>query len=98
MYKIRQIRYSAGPVSIQVYKIENRKRVIVRHIGTTRTQQELSDLLAPDRDFIEKASRQLFHLKTIHLITFFISTKLILPAFIISFCTNSFQNSLSPLL
>ena len=59
MYKIRQIKYAAGSVSIQVYKIENRKRVIVRHIGTARTQQELSDLLALARDFIEKASRQL---------------------------------------
>lgn len=59
MYKIRQIKYAAGSVSIQVYKIENRKRVIVRHIGTARTQQEQSDLLVLARDFIEKASKQL---------------------------------------
>lgn len=60
MYKIRQIKYSEGSVSIQVYKIENRKRVIVRHIGTARNQQQKSDLLALANDFIEKISKQLF--------------------------------------
>jgi hypothetical protein len=59
MYKIRQIKYSANSVSIQVYKIENRKRVIVRHIGTARNAQEKSDLLTLANDFIEKASKQL---------------------------------------
>lgn len=37
MYEIAQISYAAGSVSVQVYKIENRKREIVRHIGTART-------------------------------------------------------------
>ena len=60
MYKIRQIKYAAGSVSIQVYRIENRKRVIVRHIGTARNEQEQSGLLALAHDFIEKISKQLF--------------------------------------
>lgn len=60
MYKIRQIKYSESSVSIQVYKIENRKRVIVRHIGTARNEQEKSDLLVLANDFIEKISKQLF--------------------------------------
>lgn len=60
MYKIRQIKYSEKSVSIQVYKIENRKRVIVRHIGTARNEQELSDLLVLANDFITKTSKQLF--------------------------------------
>jgi transposase len=59
MYKIRQIKYAAGSVSIQVYKIENRKRVIVRHIGTARNEQEVSDLLVLANDFIKKLSKQL---------------------------------------
>jgi transposase len=59
MYKIRQIKYAANSVSIQVYKIENRKRVIVRHIGTARNDQEKSDLLSLANDFIEKSSKQL---------------------------------------
>lgn len=59
MYKIRQIKYSVSSVSIQVYKIENRKRIIVRHIGTARNEQEKSDLLILANDFIEKASKQL---------------------------------------
>lgn len=59
MYKIRQIKYSATSVSIQVYKIENRKRVIVRHIGTGRNEQEKKDLLVLAHDFIDKISKQL---------------------------------------
>lgn len=59
MYKIRQIKYSAGSVSVQVYKIENRRRVIVRHIGTARSDQEEKELLILAHDFIEKASKQL---------------------------------------
>ena len=58
MYKIRQIKYSADSVSIQVYKIENRKRVIVRHIGTARDKQEKFALLELANDFIEKISKQ----------------------------------------
>jgi transposase len=59
MYKIRQIRYSQESISIQVYKIENRKRVIVRHIGTARSDSEKEALLLLAYDFIEKASKQL---------------------------------------
>jgi transposase len=59
MYKIRQIKYATNSVSIQVYKIENRKRVIVRHIGTARSDEEKTDLLSLANDFIEKASKQL---------------------------------------
>jgi len=59
MYKIRQINYTANSVSIQVYKIENRKRVIVRHIGTARNELEKTELLSLANDFIEKMSKQL---------------------------------------
>jgi hypothetical protein len=59
MYKIRQIKYSADSVSIQVYKIENRKRVIIRHIGTARNEQEKADLLTLANDFIVRISKQL---------------------------------------
>lgn len=60
MYKIRKIQYSEGSTSVQVYKIENRKRIIVRHVGTARTAEELSDLMALANDFIQKISKQLF--------------------------------------
>jgi hypothetical protein len=59
MYKIRQIKYSANSVSIQVYQIINRKRVIIRHIGTARNDQEKSDLIKLAQDFIYKTSKQL---------------------------------------
>lgn len=60
MYKIRKIKYSEGSTSVQVYKIENRKRVIVRHIGTARTPEELTGLITLANDFIQKISKQLF--------------------------------------
>lgn len=60
MYKIRQIKYSEHSVSIQVYKIENRKRIIVRHIGTARNEEEKAKLLTLANDFIQKVSHQLF--------------------------------------
>ena len=60
MYKIRQVKYTTNSVSIQVYKIENRKRIIVRHIGTAHNEQEKTDLLSLAHDFIEKISKQLF--------------------------------------
>jgi hypothetical protein len=63
MYRIREVRYSANSVSIQVYKIEKRKRVIIRHIGTARNEQEKRDLLILANDFIEKASKQFFLFK-----------------------------------
>lgn len=60
MYKIRKIKYAAGSTSIQVYKIENRIRVIVRHIGTSRTPEELSNLITLANDFIKTTTKQLF--------------------------------------
>ncbi len=60
MYKIRKIKYSENSTSVQVYKIENRKRVIVRHIGTARSVQELTNLISLANDFIETSTRQLF--------------------------------------
>jgi len=59
MYKIRQIKYSSDSVSIQVYQIINRKRVIIRHIGTARNDQEKADLIILANDFINKKSKQL---------------------------------------
>jgi len=59
MYKIREIKYSTNSISIQVYHILNRKRVVVKHIGTAHNEQEKIDLLFIANDFIEKASKQL---------------------------------------
>jgi transposase len=60
MLKIRQIKYSKGSTSVQVYDIKNRKRVIVRHIGTARDADELKKLITLAQDFIKKFSSQLF--------------------------------------
>lgn len=66
MYKIRQIKYTTNSESIQVYKIVNRKRIIVRHIGTASTEQEKSDLLIIANDFIQKISKQLTFFENKH--------------------------------
>lgn len=60
MYRIRKISYSECSTSVQVYKIENRKRVIIRHIGTARSAQELTNLITLANDFIETSTKQLF--------------------------------------
>ncbi|UKJ06537.1 IS1634 family transposase [Solitalea lacus] len=60
MYKIRQIQYAAGSTSVQIYKIENRKRVILRHIGTARSPDELAGLLTLANDYIKTVTKQLF--------------------------------------
>lgn len=59
MYKIREIKYSSNSVSIQVYKIENRKRKIIRHIGTAKNENERENLIQLAQDFIKKATKQL---------------------------------------
>jgi len=59
MYKIRQIQYTSNSVSIQVYKIENRKRVIVKHIGTARNEKEKSYLLQIAKQYIQQLSKQI---------------------------------------
>lgn len=58
MYKIREIKYSSNSVSIQVYRIENRKRKIIRHIGTASNDQERLSLINLANDFISKISQQ----------------------------------------
>lgn len=60
MYKIRKIKYSENSTSVQVYKIENRKRVIIKHIGTARSAEELINLISLANDFIETSTKQLF--------------------------------------
>ena len=59
MYKIRVIRYSEHSVSIQVYIIENRKRKIIKHIGTAKTEEDKENLIRLAQDFIQKKSKQL---------------------------------------
>ena len=59
MYRIREIKFSPNSVSIQVYKIENRKRKIIRHIGTAKNEIEKANLIQLARDFIKIKSKQL---------------------------------------
>lgn len=58
MYKIKEVKYSSSSVSIQIYVIENRKRRIVKHIGTAKTEDEKEKLIILAHDYIEKVSKQ----------------------------------------
>ncbi|MCZ2222170.1 MAG: IS1634 family transposase [Chitinophagales bacterium] len=59
MYKIRLVKYSVNSVSIQVYIIENRKRKIIKHIGTAKNEDEKEKLIQLAQDYINKVSKQL---------------------------------------
>jgi len=59
MYKIREIQYSSSSISIQVYYIKNRKRKIIRHIGTAKNNSEKENLIQLAQDFIKRISKQL---------------------------------------
>lgn len=60
MYKIWKIKYSESSTPVQVYKIENRRRIIIKHIGTARSAQEPINLVTLANDFIETSTKQLF--------------------------------------
>jgi hypothetical protein len=44
MLKYRSVKTSSGKIAIQVYYLHNRKRVIVKHLGSASTQDELNHL------------------------------------------------------
>ncbi len=58
MLKIREVRTGSGKTAIQVYYLNNRKRVIVKHIGSGMTNEELSILKQQAQQFIEDYSNQ----------------------------------------
>ncbi len=44
MLKYRSVKTSSGKIAIQVYYLHNRKRVIVKHLGSASTPDELNHL------------------------------------------------------
>ena len=59
MYKIRNVKMTSGSFSVQVYKIVDRKRKVVKHIGTAHTEQEKNDLQTVANEYILQISKQL---------------------------------------
>lgn len=58
MLKIREVKTGSGKIAIQVYYLHNRKRVIVKHLGTASTNDELNDLRLQAEQFIGALSNQ----------------------------------------
>lgn len=58
MLKYREVKTSSGNTAVQVYYLYNRKRVIVKHLGSAMTNEELNNLKQQAQQFIEDYSSQ----------------------------------------
>ena len=58
MLKLREVKTGSGKIAIQVYYLQNRKRCIVKHLGSASTNDELENLKHLAERFIEDYSNQ----------------------------------------
>jgi transposase len=58
MLKFREVKTGSGKIAVQVYYLHNRKRVIVKHLGSASTTQEHDNLKQQAQQFIEDYSSQ----------------------------------------
>jgi hypothetical protein len=58
MLKFREVKTSSGKTAVQVYYLQNRKRVIVKHIGSASTIEEVDTLKEQAQHFIADYSGQ----------------------------------------
>lgn len=58
MLKYRSVKTSSGKIAVQVYYLNNRKRVIVKHLGSASTKDELNNLKHQAEQFIVDYSNQ----------------------------------------
>jgi transposase len=58
MLKFREVKTGSGKIAVQVYYLHNRKRVIVKHLGSASTTLELDNLKQQAQQFIEGYSSQ----------------------------------------
>ncbi len=58
MLKFREVKTGSGKVAIQVYYLHNRKRVIVKHLGSASTKDDLEQLKFQAEQFVEDHSKQ----------------------------------------
>ncbi len=59
MYKIRIVETGSGASAVQVIRYQNRKRIVVKHIGSARNAEELLTLKQLAQNVIEEVSRQI---------------------------------------
>lgn len=58
LLKFREVKTGSGKTAVQVYYLQNRKRVIVKHLGSATNNDELENLKQQARQFIEDYSKQ----------------------------------------
>lgn len=58
MLKLREVKTGSGKIAVQVYYLQNRKRVIVKHLGSGSTSDELEHLRLQAELFIADYSNQ----------------------------------------
>jgi transposase len=58
LLKIREVKTGSGKTAIQVHYFHHRKRVIVKHLGSANTNEELDNLRLRAQQFIEDYSGQ----------------------------------------
>jgi transposase len=56
--KFREVKTGSGKTAVQVYYLYNRKRVIVKHLGSAMTNEELDNLKQQAQQFIDDNSSQ----------------------------------------
>lgn len=56
MLYIRVVQTASQSQSVQVVYYNNRKRIVYKHIGTGKTDEEITELKLVARDFIENHS------------------------------------------
>lgn len=59
MLKVREVKTGSGKTAIQVYYLQNRKRVIVKHLGSAMTNEEVDILKQQAEHFIKDYSSQI---------------------------------------
>lgn len=58
MYHIRTVKTTSGATAVQVVRYQNRKRIVVKHIGSARTPEEFLSLKQTAQIWIDRQTKQ----------------------------------------
>lgn len=58
MYSVRTTKTASGAIAVQIVRYKQRKKIIVKHIGSAHTQEEIVSLKQIALNWIEKEHRQ----------------------------------------
>lgn len=58
MFHVRTVKTASSATAVQVVRYRNRKRIVVKHIGSARTQEELASLKQTAQIWIDRETKQ----------------------------------------